>query len=183
MIRRKLAPCTVKVTSCAALLLLFLWPAIYNGQPLFSPDTSAYIRGFDAGMVWLAGKTPPWTTWASRLADRQKAPDDVTVSLQSPKFIIAGRSTSYGALLYLGELLGGLWASVAIQAAAVLIALGLTLKHLKLFTWPKFIFAAGALGLVSSLPFFASFLLPDVFAGLAILAAANLLVLGHTLAP
>jgi hypothetical protein len=125
------------------------------------------------------------------MADRQEEPDDASVSLQSakdarvslqsPKFIIAGRSTSYGALLYLGELLGGLWASVAIQAAAVLIALSLTLKHLKLFSWPKFIVTAGVLGLVSSLPFFASFLLPDVFAGLSILAAANLLVLGDRL--
>jgi hypothetical protein len=172
---------SLKIASCAALLLLFLWPAIYNGQPLFSPDTSAYIRGFDAGMVWLSGRTTPWTTWASRLADRQKVPDEATVGLQSPKFIIAGRSTSYGALLYLGELLGGLWASVAIQAAAALIALGLTLKHVKLFSWPKFVVTAGAIGLVSSLPFFASFLLPDVCAGLSILAAANLLVLGDRL--
>jgi hypothetical protein len=182
---------SLKIASCAALLLLFLWPAIYNGQPLFSPDTSAYIRGFDAGVVWLSGRTSPWTTWASRLDDRQEEPDDAAVSLQSPKdakvslqsskFIIAGRSTSYGALLYLGEVLGGLWASVAIQAAAALIALGLTLKHLKLFSWPKFIFTAGTLGLLSSLPFVASFLLPDVFAGLSILAAANLLVLGDRL--
>ena len=175
------AKVSLKIASCAALLLLFLWPAIYNGQPLFSPDTSAYIRGFDAGVVWLSGRTSPWTTWASSLADRQKEPDDATVSLQSPEYIMAGRSTSYGALLYLGELLGGLWASVAIQAAAALIALGLTLKHLKLFSWPKFVLTAGALGLVSSLPFVASFLLPDVFAGLFILAAANLLVPGDRL--
>ena len=112
------AKVSLKIASCAALLLLFLWPAIYNGQPLFSPDTSAYIRGFDAGVVWLSGRTSPWTTWASRLDDRQEEPDDAAVSLQSPKdakvslqsskFIIAGRSTSYGALLYLGEVLGGL---------------------------------------------------------------------------
>ena len=144
------AKVSLKIASCAALLLLFLWPAIYNGQPLFSPDTSAYIRGFDAGVVWLSGRTSPWTTWASRLADQQKEPDDATVGLQGPKFIIAGRSTSYGALLYWGELLGGLWASIAIQAAAALIALGLTFKRLKLFSWPRFVVTAGALGLLSS---------------------------------
>jgi len=175
----------VRIANCAALLLLFLWPAIYNGQPLFSPDTSAYIRGFDAGVVWLSGRTTVWTTWASKLRAPQEAADDSTAeqvkSFQSPAFILAGRSVSYGALLYLGELLGGLWASIAIQAAAALAAVSLTLRHLKLFSWPKLVLTAVTLGLASSLPFFTSFLLPDVFAGLALLAAANLLALGHRL--
>src|SRR6266480_1246191 len=34
----------VRSATCAVVLLLFLWPAIYNRQPLFSPDTGAYIR-------------------------------------------------------------------------------------------------------------------------------------------
>jgi hypothetical protein len=164
---------------------MFLWPAIYNGQPLFSVDTGAYIRGFDAGVVWLSGRTTVWTTWASELQARPGEPVGSAVgdakSLQSPGFVIAGRSVSYGALLYLGDLLGGLWASVAIQAAAALAAVTLTLRHLKLFSWPKLIVTATTLGLVSSLPFFASFLLPDVFAGLSLLAAANLLALGDRL--
>jgi hypothetical protein len=176
----------VRTAICAALMLLFLWPAIYNGQPLFCVDTTAYIRGFDAGVVWLSERTTVWTTWA-RPATRQGGPDDSTVgvarSFQSPTFIIAGRSVAYGALLYLGELLGGLWASVVIQAAAALAAISLTLRHLKLFSWPKLMVTAITLGLVSSLPFFASFLLPDVFAGLSLLAAANLLALGDRLRP
>jgi len=175
----------LRTTICAALVLLFLWPAIYNRQPLFSPDTGAYIRGFDAGVVWLSGRTSAWTSWASKLADQQ--PNDATVkdakSLQSPEFIIAGRSVLYGALLYLGELLGGLWASIAIQAAAALAALGLALKHLKLFSWPTFVITASAVGLASSLPFVASFLLPDIFAGLSILGAAIVLALGDRLMP
>jgi hypothetical protein len=109
------------------------------------------------------------------------ATQEPSKSLQSPSFIIAGRSVSYGALLYLGELLGGLWASVALQAALALGAVTLTLKQFKLLNLPNLALTAGILGLVSSLPFFASFLLPDVFAGLAILAAANLLALGDRL--
>src|SRR5262245_4764527 len=57
----------VSFAICAALLVLWLWPAIYNRQPLFSNDTTAYIRGFDAGVVWLSGRTSAWTTWASQL--------------------------------------------------------------------------------------------------------------------
>jgi hypothetical protein len=165
--------------------MLFSWPALYNGQPFFSPDTSAYIRGFDAGVVWLTGKKSAWTTWASALAPNQGALDASSLedsqSFQSPSFIIAGRSVSYGALLYLGELLGGLWASVLVQSALAVAAVSLTLKHFKVFSLPTLFVTAGTLGLVSSLPFFASFLLPDVFDGLLILAAANLLALGGRL--
>jgi hypothetical protein len=174
-----------RAATCAALLLLFLWPAIYNGQPLFSPDTGAYVRGFDGGMVWLTGRTTAWTTWASELPSGRVAANDRTaeaMSFQSPGFIMAGRSVSYGGLLYLGELLGKLWASIAIQGAVALAALGLTLRHLGGFSWSKFVVTAVTLGLASSLPFFTSFLLPDIFAGLALLAAANLLALGHRLA-
>jgi hypothetical protein len=185
LVPRAVKTMMLRIATCAALLLVFLWPAIYNGQPLFSPDTSAYIRGFDAGVVWLSGRNTVWTTWASERRAPQEAADQSTAiqstSLQSRAFIIAGRSVSYGALLYLGEFLGGLWAGIAIQAAAALAAISLTLRHLKLFSWPKFIFAAVTLGLASSLPFFTSFLLPDIFAGLALLAAANLLALGHRL--
>ncbi len=183
--RRAVKTMMLRISTCAALLLLFSWPAIYNGQPFFSPDTGAYIRGFDAGVAWISGRTTVWTTWASELGAPQEAAHDFTAeevtSFQSPAFIIAGRSVSYGALLYLGELLGGLWASITIQAAAALAAVSLTLRHLKLFSWPKLVLTAVTLGFASSLPFFTSFLLPDVFAGLALLAAANLLALGHRL--
>jgi hypothetical protein len=171
------------IATCASLLLLFLWPAIYNGQPLFSVDTSAYIRGFDAGVLWLTERTTAWTTWAARLGAEQRGQPDSSVgearSFQSPGFIMTGRSVYYGALLYLGELLGGLWATIAIQAAAALAAVSLTLRHFKLFSWQKLVVTASTLGLVTTLPFFASFLLPDIFCGLLILAAANLLVSGN----
>ena len=172
----------LKIAAYGALLLLLMWPAIYNGQPLFSPDTSAYIRGFDAGVSWLSGRTSAWTTWAANLHG-QKASDNPTTerahSFQSPEFIIAGRSTAYGALLYVGELLGGLWASILVQAVLSLIAVSLTLKHFSSVSWPKLLFFVGTLALASSLPFVVSFLLPDVFAGLSILAAANLISLAH----
>src|SRR3954452_9712627 len=89
---------------CAALLALLLWPAIYNGQPLFSPDTSAYVRGFDAGIAWLTGRTSAWTTWASPAEAPTGNPE--STSFQGPTFIMAGRSVSDGGVLYFGELAG-----------------------------------------------------------------------------
>src|SRR5947207_13712435 len=101
-----------RIAICAPLLVLLLWPAIYNGQPLFSNDTTAYIRGFDAGVVWLSGRTSAWTTWASQLPAQaagqeyslagskyslpagQDSTVGETTSFQSSSFIIAGRSVS-----------------------------------------------------------------------------------------
>jgi hypothetical protein len=78
-------------------------------------------------MVRLTGRTTEWTTWASELPSGRGAANDRApegTSFQSPGFIIAGRSVSYGALLYLGELLGKLWASVARTLEAVWDAIG-----------------------------------------------------------
>ena len=74
-----------------------------------------------------------------------------------------------------------MWAAVLIQAAAALAAVSLTLRHFRVFSRLNLIFAASVLALLSSLPFFASFLLPDIFAALGILAAANLIALGGRL--
>jgi hypothetical protein len=173
------------VAICAGILVLFLWPAILNGLPFFSPDTSAYIRGFDAGLVWLFDCTSAWTSWAAGANTARwgaiETIQDEARSFQNPKFIIAGRSVSYGALLYIGELLGGFWAAVVIQAAAALAAISLTLRHFKVFNRLNLLAAASGLALLSSLPFFASSLLPDIFAALEILAAANLIALGGRL--
>src|SRR5262245_24954318 len=93
-----LSAATFKLACCTTVLLLFIWPAIYNGQPFFSPDTSAYVRGFDAGMFRLTKRTTVWTTWAKATTSQtepvQSAGGDGQ-SFQNPTFVIAGRSVSY----------------------------------------------------------------------------------------
>jgi hypothetical protein len=93
-------------------------------------------------------------------------------------FVIAGRSAYYGAVLYAGDQFDHLWPSILLQAAAVVLALGLTLANAGRFDW--FILAAivAGLALASPMAFFVSFLMPDIFAGLVILAAGNLLSYG-----
>jgi hypothetical protein len=86
---------------------------------------------------------------------------------------------TYGALLYVGELFGGLWATVLAQAVAALAAVILTLRHVNARDLSHVVLALLTLGLLTSLPFFVSFLLPDIFAGLALLGIANLAAFGH----
>jgi hypothetical protein len=93
---------------------------------------------------------------------------------------LAGRSIYYGALLYLSHLLGSFWFLAVFQAALVAIASTLTLASVSgltdrslrpgAATWMMAVLAIG-----SPVAVFAGFMMPDVFAGLAILAFANLM--------
>jgi len=169
------------------LLAVLVWPAIYNGQPIFFPDTTAYIRGADAGVQAAFGRRTAWSLSgddaivqpppgvASPSAASSGAAPPPSLSSIKDKTILAGRSPYYGALLYLGDLTGGFWLSIAVQAIAMLAALWLTIRALGLGTQPAVLAAIGGVALLSPLPFFVSFLMPDVFAGIGILTAASLL--------
>ena len=155
------------------ILLVGIWPALYNGQPIFFPDTTAYIRGADAAISKITGHQSIWSP-----PPVSAAGDVVSLSNPKDKFVIAGRSIYYGALLYAGDLFGGFWPTVVLQAAAVALAVGLTL-HLTIgFSWFALTAVVTGLAIVTPLAFFASFLMPDIFAGVAILGAANLAVHG-----
>ncbi len=165
------------------LVLMFLaliWPAIYNGQPFFFPDTTAYVRGADAGFQKLTGVSTPWS-----LAEETEAPDsgvganDVaptpSVSSIKDKSVLSGRSVYYGALLYLGDRIGGFWFTVIVQATVVILATALFLRDLEAPLALNFTIAVISVALTTSVSFFVSFLMPDVFAAAVILACASLI--------
>jgi hypothetical protein len=165
----------------AVLLGIMLWPALYNGQPFFYPDTTAYIRTADVGVQSLTHHTTPWSAPAE---DKRGGQDSTTnqstktassVSSVNDKTVFAGRSPYYGILLYLGEITGGFWISIALQALAVLVAVAWTLRVLELPTWPHLLWIGIALATMTSASFFASFLMPDVFAALTILGCSVLI--------
>jgi hypothetical protein len=92
-----------------------------------------------------------------------------------PPTVLAGRSAYYGAILYLGDALGEFWPTVLFQAAIFLLSVGLSLVNLRVFSWARFLGVTAFLALCTPVAFFNSFLMPDVFAGFCVLAAANLL--------
>lgn len=91
--------------------------------------------------------------------------------------MLSGRSVYYGAFLYLSDFAGHLWPVVFIQSAVVLVAIALTLRSLALFTWSRLAAISLLLDALTSMPFFVSYLMPDIFAAITILAIANLLFL------
>ena len=165
-----------------------LWPALYNGQPIFFGDTSAYIRGADAGVQAVFHRRSAWSlTGGDAIVQRPAAatPSPHSGSAAAPplargssledKSVVSGRSPYYGALLYVGDLTGGFWLSIALQAAAVVLAVCLMLRAARV-RWSPLLIAGGvALAAVTTAPFFVSFLEPDIFAGVAVLVCAALL--------
>jgi hypothetical protein len=164
-------------TVFAGLLICCLWPAIYNGGPLLDSDFPAYIRYADVAVSKIT-KHP--SEWSQSHATNQFAS---TASTQSEsdgeaRVPFLGRSIYYGMLLRFGDAYGMMWASIALQAAALLLAIALTICHTRGFNLYAFSAIVVVLAFTTPMAFFASRLMPDVFAGIAILAAANLIIYG-----
>jgi hypothetical protein len=172
----------------ALLLIAMTWPALYNGQPIFFADTTAYIRGADAGFQAALHRKSVWSlqqesvdsqtsasTPAVEAPSALQAPSTRSLSSIKDKTVLTGRSVYYGALLYLGDLTSGFWLTVALQSAAVLGTLLLLVRPAGLAQWPTLPLLGACLVLGTTAPFFVSFLMPDVFAGVAVLVAATLL--------
>jgi hypothetical protein len=155
------------------LTIIGSWPAIYNGQPFFFQDTTAYVRGVDAALARFLHFTTVWTE-----PSIPQLPSAAGHVVDSP-LVLSGRSIYYGMTLYLGNL-WNFWPVVLLQSFVTSISVVATLNtmlnfrllHLTALLIPY---------LFTPLPFFISFLMPDVFAGLTILATANLLAFGPRL--
>lgn len=171
VVRQLLAPALA-----VCLIAVLLWPAFYNGGPFLDSDTPAYARYADTAVAKL---TKHQSTWAqSHAAAQVEGPHGAdSGSSADHKAPFAGRSIYYGALLALGNAFG-MWPSIFLQAAMLLATVALTLVETIGLTARSISIATIALALTTPVAFFASRLMPDAFAGVAILALANLFVYG-----
>ena len=168
------------VVSFVILALFGIWPALSNGQPFFYADTPAYVRGADLAISRVLGNrfTTAWAKGPRSVTEPLAASQTAQSSASEPKatrrIVLAGRSIIYGALLYIGEVFGGMWFSILAQSLiATYLIFIFTVRALQL-EFRYFLMGCAVLFLASPLPFFASFLMPDVFAGFLILAFAIL---------
>ena len=98
-------------------------------------------------------------------------------------YLVPSRSTTYGLFLVAGWPLD-FWPIVILQAAAAVWIIGLTLRvHGFKISPAGFIAVIAALAATTALPWLASELLTDIFAGLAVLALHVLLFHGERIAP
>jgi hypothetical protein len=152
----------------AAALLLFS-VGVVNGRPAFFGDTSFYYSQGEYLATTLG--YPPLPMTKARRADLDSViPGSRGFDSGHSLIIAKARSPIYGLFFFLCERLGGLWLLVFAQCwiAAWIIALTARVMAprapLRAY-WS----AAVLLTLGSSLPFYADFAMPDVFAGFAVL--------------
>lgn len=163
-----------------ACVLALAAPAFLNGQPFYFPDSTAYTRAADSAAYVFSGHRIS-TEWTDRYRDaleeggkiagiRAKQHVSAAVNDLSVGAIMAGRSPYFGALLWLSFVLSRFWLFVIAQAAIAYALIRLTLRLFG-FLQPKVVAGTVAmLALLTSLPFFASLLMPDLLAGFGILA-------------
>ncbi len=172
----------------AVLTLGLIWPALYNGEPFFFADTVSYMRSADAAASKLLHKTTPWSGANVNANAAFAAPASATQASEPAKYvrtrsladaskrgILSGRSIYYGALLYLSYISSHFWLQVIFQALLVLAAVALILRDFRYPLWPNLGAIGAGLIVFSDAPFFASMLMPDIFAAFAILGCAVLL--------
>ena len=168
-----------------AMVLLYSWPALWNGGPFFFPDSSHYIRSADAAVVSLTGVRSEWsdrlilTDGREGTAATADGGNAGSTPIRSTRTVLTGRSIYYGALLY-GGFAFGKYGPVFIQSAIAVTAVGLFLfgasqssdpSHRGRWIWGGLL----AIGTLTPLPFFLSRLMPDAFTGLLAVALVALL--------
>lgn len=125
----------------AAIPLMLLAPALWNGYPLLQSDTGGYLAR------WYEG------------------------------YLVPSRSTVFGLYLHYGEH-SHFWINLAAQALATMWILQVTLRVLGLARAWRLFATCLALSVTTALPWLASMLLTDVFAGLSVLALFVLVLYG-----
>ncbi|MGN6311368.1 MAG: hypothetical protein ACTHNN_17660 [Xanthobacteraceae bacterium] len=128
----------------AAVAILLIAPAIWNGYPLLQYDTGGYLAR------WYEG------------------------------YLVPSRSTVYGLYLHFGES-SYFWINLAFQSVVTLWVLHITLRVLGLAAPLRLARIAFILVLSTALPWLASMLITDIFAGLAVLTLFLLVAYGNHL--
>jgi len=159
------------------------WAAAINGQAFIHPDTVGYTRGPDVAVAKLLG--PRFTTeWAQKKEGAKAVAAVATpghAASAEDQEVLGGRSIYYGVLAYLGALVGGFWLTVFVQGLAVALLVEIALRGLHLFSLATYAGVMALLSVATAAPFFVAFVMPDIWAGVAIGALATVFALSRRL--
>jgi hypothetical protein len=167
------AQAPVTSASNASRLIVFLvlavsitWPAWINGSPLLFYDSPGYIQQGEAALEGAASlllRSDPAPAEADSTITRRS----LEAAAASASFI---RSLGYSTFAYLSSLSPlGFFGIVLAQSLVVAGVIALVAGREAFATGPAWIYAAGACLLLTPLPFYASYLMPDVLAAIPML--------------
>jgi hypothetical protein len=142
--------------------LMLMSTAFAGGRPSVFFDTDGYYL-MGENLVQVVKRLP-----ATFMGDPKAMTTPVSDDDQIDVTIMGARSPVYGGFLYVLDKLGGVWLVAGVQA----LICAWTVRLLWRAVAPEaqdwtYLALTGGLALGSTLPFFATFLMPDVFAGVA----------------
>lgn len=144
----------------ALVTLVMMWPAFLNGGAIWFHDSFAYFL------------VP--NSLASELFGWSLQPFGRDFLLDGPP--MAGRSPFYGAVVLLPQVLLGGFAVVALQAGLLSAAILLFVRAWLGADLRALLVSGLAVALLTPAPFFASYVMPDYLAGIAVLATLRFLL-------
>ena len=166
------------------LSVLALWPTAFNRGVLYFVDGFAYVRAGDVAIAKIFPSLGPSGLFKI-LGPRERrfetlSPSSAGASEAGAKAVLVDRSVYYGLPADLAFRLGGFWIWALVQAAVGVGLLWLTGAHFGLGAASR---AASILFAITltSFPLYANLVLPDVWAGYAILSVCVLSVFGKTM--
>jgi len=157
----------IRLAGLALLLLGLMLPAFVNRQPVMYSDSVGY---FHSGYAALKQAKSAFD--AHRTGHPSATP---ALSRQQSDGIGTARSVYYGLTYVVGYLIGGVWALALGQALLTLACLSLAARRSMQFDVWHALAALGGIVLLTGLNFFAVTAMPDLFAGLMLLAVAMVL--------
>lgn len=167
--------------------VIFLWPSILVGQYFWFFDTVGYLSsGSQALNSVFKGSLPGLVDTGAPLQDAQSYND---IGVPAPVVggsadaasdtVMGGRSPYYGAMLAIASATGTLWPVVLFQALIVSVTLFLSARIFLPNNKAACFLIIAVTGFSTTVSFFVIYLMPDIYAGLSIVAASALLAGWH----
>ncbi|CUH64307.1 hypothetical protein TG4357_01202 [Thalassovita gelatinovora] len=157
--------------------ILMLWPLLAFHGPIVFPDTVPYLKGAATGLQMALGieTTLVEASMMPVAANPDATTGEIAEDPSGDGSVSSARSPWFGGFLLIGVVLADGAGPVLIQAALVLGVIGLTCRNVLGRSDFGPVIAAG-LALLTPLALYTDYLMPDLAAGVAILALANLML-------
>ena len=157
---------------------LLLGVVLADGRPVVFADTNIYYWMGEMQLRPIRYALAPLIGGPANVAQDPDAADELPAEMQLRRTEMAARSPWFGMLLYAATGWGNLWWLAGLQALALSFAVHTLWRSLL----PRgrnqdWIALMGCLAVASTLPFFAGFAMPDVWAGAGLIAVSSLLFL------